>query len=935
MTFKRTKKMNQETNNNKGKEFPSDPKSWSEIEKAQWKKYEANNPAFTQILKDTNFTLSTTILALEGMYNRVNQHYSQPLFEGEEQPWENSPIHKNIYDLVSSKDLLRVSYKKLSSNRGSMTPGGKGVTADSTSEEKIEKISQELKKGLFKWTPVNRIEVQKPGRKKGVMRPIGLPDFDDKMVQNNILLILTSIYEPEFQYYNTNWGFRPNMHANDAIKHIRLQCKSYDYAIEGDIVGAYDNIQHNILIKILRKRISDEKFLQLIYDALKAGYMKDNTYYDSFLGTPQGGIHSPILFNIYMHEFDKWITHTLPQKVDELNSKIKTNSTLAKNPESNNSRRRIARVQEKLEVVEKFQDFYKKIKLPTEDVLEIYDSMKEIIHEKFSATTDGMGKREQNTYQSFKQNAVIVGNYNPTPEELQIISSYDIKRKHEKNSDTKIIDTYPIEHRDIIANHNRIGGTEARFKRNLWTYIEKYNLQEATQEIYKKILTKSKSLEKSFQLNLTSLIPSKKRIEFKFYRYADDWILFVKGSVDATKTIKNLAGQWIKENLSLELSPEKTFITDLKQQKAHFLGFEIFNQTNKQIVRRKAKTGSFLQRYGNLQIMPDIERLTKKFQIKNYLTSEKKIVSVGFLTPLQDHQIIEKFNQFMIGIGNYYITEISRASALNYWHYILYYSCLKTLSHKHKSSVSKIINGGYLDISKKHKRIKTRTRTTRGKLIQKRLRNKGKKIRGFDKRIVSSYTTTKGEKRYTILLNYNQFRMEINKIRDKYRNDFLNRPSYPSPTIDFLILHKNNWRTKFRLSSMCVVCGAQDRLEMHHIKHVKNQKGKGKLYAGFDKLVASLSRKQVCVCQTCHNKIHNGDYNSTRLSDLIDLRIANPESLLKVESEETATTITEAKKIQIKNRLLIKVDEEKKTYYNPELAEYYESLESKKNKEEL
>jgi len=269
--------------------------------------------------------------------------------------------------------------------------------------------------------------------------------------------------------------------------------------------------------------------------------------------------------------------------------------------------------------------------------------MKEIIHEKFSATTDGMGKREQNTYQSFKQNAVIVGKYNPTPEELQIISSYDIKRKHEKNSDTKIIDTYPIEHRDIIANHNRIGGTEARFKRNLWTYIEKYNLQEATQEIYKKILTKSKSLEKSFQLNLTSLIPSKKRIEFKFYRYADDWILFVKGSVDATKTIKNLAGQWIKENLSLELSPEKTFITDLKQQKAHFLGFEIFNQTNKQIVRRKAKTGSFLQRYGNLQIMPDIERLTKKFQIKNYLTSEKKNSLSRFPNPTtrsSDHRKI-------------------------------------------------------------------------------------------------------------------------------------------------------------------------------------------------------------------------------------------------------------------------------------------------------
>jgi hypothetical protein len=89
--------------------------------------------------------------------------------------------------------------------------------------------------------------------------------------------------------------------------------------------------------------------------------------------------------------------------------------------------------------------------------------------------------------------------------------------------------------------------------------------------------------------------------------------------------------------------------------------------------------------------MPDVERLEKKLKLKNYISKNDKVASVGFLTPLEDHQIIQKFNEFIMGLGLYYITEISVPSAMNRWHYILYYSCLKTLAHKHRTSISKII----------------------------------------------------------------------------------------------------------------------------------------------------------------------------------------------------------------------------------------------------
>lgn len=158
--------------------------------------------------------------------------------------------------------------------------------------------------------------------------------------------------------------------------------------------------------------------------------------------------------------------------------------------------------------------------------------------------------------------------------------------------------------------------------------------------------------------------------------------------------------------------------------------------------------------------------------------------------------------------------------------------------------------------------------------------------------------------------------MHLQKTRKKYRNSNPNI-TYNSPTIDFLRLHKNNWRTSFKLNSMCAICASTEKLEMHHIKPIKKSKSKGKLFNRFDQMVASLGRKQICVCRQCHDKITHGKYHDVSPKDLIDVRIVAPEGLLKVE------TIKENPiKPSNKTPPNIRINDIEKTYYNSELYDY-------------
>lgn len=228
-------------------------------------------------------------------------------------------VNDNLMKMLSDEQLLFTAYEKLKGNVGSMTPGTLNLTADKMNVERIQKISEDLRKGNFKWTDVRRIMIPKPGKKK--KRPLGIPNFDDRIVQEAIRIMLNIIYEPVFQEIEANHGFRPMRGTFTAILKLQRESKEMVSALEGDITGAYDNVNHRKMIEILKKKISDKKFLKLITEGLKQSINFEGKKMANLVGTPQGGIASPILFNIYMHEFDIHIKRKLEEIAKEKNER--------------------------------------------------------------------------------------------------------------------------------------------------------------------------------------------------------------------------------------------------------------------------------------------------------------------------------------------------------------------------------------------------------------------------------------------------------------------------------------------------------------------------------------------------------------------------------------------------------------------------------------
>lgn len=226
-------------------------------------------------------------------------------------------INRSVYHLLLNPFTLDNAYKNLSRNKGAFTIGVNTGSIQGYSRNDSIKLSELLRKKKYKPNPVRRIWIPKPGKKE--KRPLGIPTFYDKVVQEAVRSILESIYEPEFVEFSTktktcnNFGFRPNKNCWDAIDHFRTYGQKISYVIEGDIKGAYDCVNHEILQKILSRRIKDKNFLNLINKLLKAGIMDEGNYEHSILGVPQGGIVSPLLFNIYMFEFDKFIHEEIIQ----------------------------------------------------------------------------------------------------------------------------------------------------------------------------------------------------------------------------------------------------------------------------------------------------------------------------------------------------------------------------------------------------------------------------------------------------------------------------------------------------------------------------------------------------------------------------------------------------------------------------------------------
>lgn len=210
--------------------------------------------------------------------------------------------YERLYRILFNEQMFYVAYQRTYAKPGNMTPGSNGKTIDGMSIEKIGHLIAALKDESYMPIPARRVYIPK---KNGKKRPLGIPSIEDKMVQEVVRLILEAIYEGHFE--NTSHGFRPRRSCQTALRSIQNLFTGANWFIEGDIKGFFDNIDHHILIDTLRERISDERFIRLIWKFLKAGYIEDFTFHNTYSGTPQGGIISPILANIYLDKFDKYM----------------------------------------------------------------------------------------------------------------------------------------------------------------------------------------------------------------------------------------------------------------------------------------------------------------------------------------------------------------------------------------------------------------------------------------------------------------------------------------------------------------------------------------------------------------------------------------------------------------------------------------------------
>lgn len=227
----------------------------------------------------------------ERVLNSLNEHSKDSSYKFE-----------RLYRILFNEELFYVAYQKIASNGGSTTKGSDGRSIDGMSLARIETLIASLKDESYQPHPSRRVHIPK---KNGKTRPLGIPAFEDKLVQEVVRMILEAIYEGHFE--TTSHGFRPKRSCHTALLHIQKTFNGAKWFIEGDIKGFFDNIDHDVLVGILRERISDDRFIRLIRKFLKAGYVEDWTFHNTYSGTPQGGIVSPILANIYLDKLDKYV----------------------------------------------------------------------------------------------------------------------------------------------------------------------------------------------------------------------------------------------------------------------------------------------------------------------------------------------------------------------------------------------------------------------------------------------------------------------------------------------------------------------------------------------------------------------------------------------------------------------------------------------------
>ena len=575
-------------------------------------------------------------------------------------------VFTKLYRYLLRPDIYFVAYKNLYANSGAATKGVNEDTADGFSEAKIDNIIKALADETYQPMPVRRTYIQKKNNRKK-LRPLGIPTFTDKLVQEVLRMILEAVYEPIF--LDVSHGFRTKRSCHTALKQLRREFNGTRWFVEGDIKGCFDNINHAVLVGLLNNKIKDARITKLIYKFLKAGYLENWQYHKTYSGTPQGGIISPLLANIYLHELDKFVM--------KLKSEFDTPGVGQITPE------------------------YR----------ELHNEIKRLSHRLTKVTG--------------KERELVLAEYKPKRQKLMSIP--------------------------------------------------------CTAQTDKKL---------------------------KYVRYADDFLIAVKGSCEDCQWIKSKLAEFIGDVLKMELSEDKTLITH-SSKCARFLGYDVRVRRNGKIKRGGPGHVKMRTLNGGVELLVPLNDKIRQFVFTKGVAIQKEDGSMfpvhrKYLVGLTDLEIVSVYNAELRGICNYY-GMASNFCKLNYFAYLMEYSCLKTLASKHKTSLSKTIDKFNDGTGKWGIPYETKL--------------------GSKRRYFANYADCKGKGSAT---------------------DYISNAAvvygYAVNTLE------NRLKAK-----VCELCGTteSDHYEVHHINKLKNLKGKER----WEIAMIAKHRKTLVVCRDCHRSI--------------------------------------------------------------------------------
>jgi len=568
---------------------------------------------------------------------------------------------ERVYRQLFNRDMYLKAYGKIYRNTGAMTHGVTDETPDGMSLEKIEAIIGLMRYERYQWLPAQRTYIPK---KNGKKRPLGMPVWSDKLVQEVLRQILEEYYEPQFSDHSH--GFRPERGCHTALREIYYNWHGTTWFIEGDISKCFEKVNHEKLLEIIKEKIRDGRTINLIAEMLKAGYMEDWTYNETYSGTPQGGIISPLLSNILLDKLDKYVE-------SELIPKYTKGSKRAANREYHH-RMDNARYAMKIGQVERGKEMRKQAqKMPSQD---LYD-------------------------------------------------------------------------------------------------------------------------------------PAYRRL--KYVRYADDFLLGFIGPKEEAEEIKQQIREFLKKELDLELSEEKTLVTNARAEAARFLGYEIVtlqkNEKQEKTVRGKCRT---INGVIGLRIPQDVLQEKQK----RYMKNEKAVHRIELINDT-DFTIVATYQSEYRGMVNYYKLAYN-LRAMDHLKWIMETSLTKTLANKLKITVNQV-----------YKRYETQ------------LTVDGRTYKGLQVVI-----PREGKDPLTAEWGGIPLKWDI-KATLKDQKQYM-----------------RGGRTELEkrlLAQECELCGATDQIEVHHIRALKDlNKYTGREKPDWVKNMAARKRKTLVVCRTCHENITYG-----------------------------------------------------------------------------